>query len=207
MFRNIIWDVDGTLFDTYPTITRAIKSGLNDLGKDEKYDFILELAKHSLNYCNDVLAEKYQLDKEILAKAVGKLYEKIRIEENPPFSGVMEVCKFIHSIHGKNVIVTHRGRNGTESLLMGHGLADLFSGCISRDDGFMRKPDPAAFEAAISNFQLHRNETLTVGDREIDIQAGKAAGLFRCLYGSTRDCTKADLVIDNYEALLLFLTT
>ena len=205
MFQNIIWDVDGTLFDTYPAITRAIKSGLNDIGRDEAYELILDLARQSLNHCNDVLAEKYQLDKGILEEAVEKHFRKIRAEDCPPFPGVREVCQYIHSLNGKNVIVTHRGRNGTDNLLMVHGLEDYFSGCITRDDGFARKPDPAAFEAALFNYQLQRNKTLTVGDRGIDIQAGKAAGLFSCLYGSTGDCTNADLMIKDYEALYAFL--
>jgi phosphoglycolate phosphatase-like HAD superfamily hydrolase len=36
MFRNIIWDVDGTLFDTYPAIARAFQTALNDLGSDRR---------------------------------------------------------------------------------------------------------------------------------------------------------------------------
>jgi phosphoglycolate phosphatase-like HAD superfamily hydrolase len=36
MFRNIIWDVDGTLFDTYPAIARAFKAAL----MDELYRFL-----------------------------------------------------------------------------------------------------------------------------------------------------------------------
>ena len=33
MIRNIIWDVDGTLFDTYPAISRAFRAALNELGR------------------------------------------------------------------------------------------------------------------------------------------------------------------------------
>ena len=32
MIRNILWDVDGTLFDTYPAITYAISKSLNKMG-------------------------------------------------------------------------------------------------------------------------------------------------------------------------------
>jgi len=33
MFRNIIWDVDGTLFDTYPSMAKAFQAALSDLGE------------------------------------------------------------------------------------------------------------------------------------------------------------------------------
>ena len=49
MFRNIIWDVDGTLFDTYPAIAKAFRAALNDAGKDAALDWIEELAKISLS--------------------------------------------------------------------------------------------------------------------------------------------------------------
>ncbi len=62
MFRNIIWDVDGTLFETYPVITRAITAALNDLGQDAPLAWIDELARKSLSQCDAVLADKYQLD-------------------------------------------------------------------------------------------------------------------------------------------------
>ncbi len=32
MIRNIIWDADGTLFDTYPAIASAFQAAMADLG-------------------------------------------------------------------------------------------------------------------------------------------------------------------------------
>jgi phosphoglycolate phosphatase-like HAD superfamily hydrolase len=205
LFRNIIWDVDGTLFDTYPAIGRAILAGLHDLGKDEEFDVISDLAKISLQHCSKMLAEKHHLDFARLEQAVDFHFANMQAVDCPPFAGVREICKYIHSGGGKNVIVTHRGRKGTDELLAVHNLAGYFSGCITRDDGYARKPDPAAFETALFIHQLKREETLTVGDREIDILAGKAARLFCCYYGSKADCPAADLVIKSYDELYGFL--
>jgi phosphoglycolate phosphatase-like HAD superfamily hydrolase len=205
LFRNIIWDVDGTLFDTYPAITRAIQAGLHDLGKHEEFELVSDLAKISLNHCCMLLVEKHHLDFNSLEQAVDLHFAHINAADCPPFPGVMGICNYIHSDVGKNVIVTHRGRRGTDELLAVHNLTDYFSGCITGDDGYPRKPDPAAFEAALSMVQLPREETLTVGDREIDILAGQAAGLFSCFYGAAADCATADLVIQSYDTLSEFL--
>jgi phosphoglycolate phosphatase-like HAD superfamily hydrolase len=205
MFRNIIWDVDGTLFDTYPAIARAIKSALNDLGKDAPIAWITEVARQSLSQCDTVLADKYHLDKGALECAIEKHFDRITFEENPPFPGVAKLCQYICSIDGKNVIVTHRGRKGTQGLLTTHKLDEYFAGYITRDDGYPRKPAPAAFEAALAIYHLEREETLTVGDRDIDIQAGQAAGLFSCFYRSTADCVEADLVIGSFGELYEYL--
>jgi HAD superfamily hydrolase (TIGR01509 family) len=59
LFRNIIWDVDGTLFDTYPAIVGAFKAALHELGKEADQAWIVELAKQSLSLCETVLVETY----------------------------------------------------------------------------------------------------------------------------------------------------
>ena len=205
MFRNIIWDVDGTLFDTYPAIAQAIKAALNDLGKDVSLVWIAELAKQSLSQCDAVLADKYQLDRGELEQALEKHFDRITVEESPPFPGVIDLCQYICSIKGKNVIVTHRGRTSTMELLTGHKLTGYFTGYITRDDGYPRKPDSTAFEAALAVYHLQREETLTVGDRQIDILAGQAAGLFSCFYGVEADSVKADIAISSFDELYEYL--
>jgi phosphoglycolate phosphatase-like HAD superfamily hydrolase len=167
MIRNIIWDVDGTLFDTYPSIAKAIKAAFNDLRQDAPLDWIENLAKVSLSHCGAVLADKCRLGPDDIDRAFEKRYASVTAEECPPFPGVIELCRYINSIEGKNVIVTHRGRKGTLELLATHNMSEYFAGCLTRDDGYPRKPDPAIFEAAIATYQLKRDETLTVGDREI----------------------------------------
>jgi HAD superfamily hydrolase (TIGR01549 family) len=118
---------------------------------------------------------------------------------------VVEICDYICSINGKNVIVTHRGREGTVELLSTHGMIDKFADCIVRDDGYPRKPDPAVFIAALERNDLEREETINVGDREIDIVAGQSAGVFSCLYGSKTGSVRPDLVAGNFDDLYQFI--
>jgi phosphoglycolate phosphatase-like HAD superfamily hydrolase len=207
MFRNIIWDVDGTLFDTYPAIAKAFQAALNDLEKETPWDWIEGLAKVSLSHCVTTLATQFQLNEEILGKAFEKHYDHVRPEEQPPFPGVITICEYICSVGGKNVIVTHRGYEGTNELLVANHMSQYFVGCIARDDGYPKKPDPAAFEAIIKLHSLPRNETMTVGDRDIDIRAGQAAGLFTCLFSFGSDGVIADLTINSFDELYGYLTS
>jgi phosphoglycolate phosphatase-like HAD superfamily hydrolase len=80
-------------------------------------------------------------------------------------------------------------------------MAGYFVGCLTRDDGYPRKPDPAIFEAALEMYHLKRVETLTIGDRDIDILAGQAAGIWSCFYGAIPDGVNADLVISDFDEL------
>lgn len=201
MIRNIIWDLDGTLFDTYPAIAKAFKAALNDLGHDAPLDWIESLAKMSLGHCASTLIEKYQLSEETLEQAFDNHYSCTKPAEQPLFPGVRAVCQLICSLGGKNIIVTHRSRTGTLELLVANQMTDYFAGYLTRDDGYPKKPDPAAFHAALQGHGLKREETIAVGDRDIDIQAGRTAGMFTCLFGNEGDGITADLMFRNFDEL------
>ena len=205
MFRNIIWDVDGTLFDTYPAITRAFRAALNDLGKDAALDRIAGLARKSLGYCVAALAGQCQLDEKDIGRAFEAHYDRTPPQEQPPFPGVITVCETICTLGGMNVIITHRERQSTHELLAAHKMTGYFSACLARDDGYPKKPDPAAFAAMLKLHNLAREETLAVGDRDIDVLAGRAAGLFTCLFGPEDDRAAADLTISSFDELHRYL--
>lgn len=205
MIRNIIWDVDGTLFDTYPAIAGSVKAALKDLGYDAPLDWLTGLTKITLNHCLTTLVAMYPLTKEAILERYEVEYARYELEDQPPMPGVVPICEYICAIGGKNVIVTHRGRDSTVSLLTTHKMVSYFAGWVTHDDGYARKPDPAAFEAAIRLHDLRREETITVGDREIDIEAGHAAGIIACLFDLKATKVKPELTISSFETLYQFL--
>ena len=73
------------------------------------------------------------------------------------------------------------------------------------EQGYARKPDPAMVLAALEKYALDPAETLMVGDREIDIQAGRAAGVRTCLFGPAELSASADVGIEQYDQLLKLL--
>lgn len=206
MIRNLIWDVDGTLFDTYPAMAAAMRATLAELGADVPADRLETLARVSVDHCIEAVSEAHRLDAQAILKGFLWHYASIPPEGQPPFPGVREVCEAILAVGGKNVIVTHRRRETTAALLATHDMARYFAGAVTHDDGYPRKPDPAAFVAAIEAHDLPREETMTVGDRDIDILAGQAAGVATCLFGAPRDDVAPDLIIAGFDELLLVLT-
>jgi phosphoglycolate phosphatase-like HAD superfamily hydrolase len=90
-------------------------------------------------------------------------------------------------------------------LLAASGLSGFFAGCITRADAYPRKPDPAAFNAVIHRHGLRRETTMAIGDREIDVQAGKAAGVITCFFGDAAAGVDADLVIAEFGDLARLL--
>lgn len=205
MIRNIIWDVDGTLFDTYPTMAAAMRAALADFGVDAPADRLEALARVSVDHCIATVSEAHHLNAEDILDGFIRHYARTGPEDQPPFPGARLVCAAVCAAGGKNVIVTHRRRESTAALLAVHDMAFYFTGSITHDDGYPRKPDPAAFVAALETYGLPRAETMTVGDRDIDILAGQAAGVIACLYGPAVDGLAPDLTIRSFDELLRYL--
>ena len=202
MIKNIFWDFDGTLFDTYPPFIKAFHLAMKELGYEVSYDETMALAKVSMDHCVNTLAERFGFKPEEVDEGFDKQYALITMDEQPPFPGVKEVLQKVVDHGGKNVIITHRGRDGMLALLEHFQLKDYFSGWLNSDDGFPRKPDSAAFFAALQSYKVNASETLGVGDRKLDMDASRGAGLQTAFYGEMPDDTQADFVIADYKDLL-----
>jgi phosphoglycolate phosphatase-like HAD superfamily hydrolase len=150
MIRQLIWDVDGTLFDTYPAFATAVSLALGEIDVTVSPDRILSLCKRSLNHCVVILASEFQADADDILAGFQRHYAALPAQEQPPFPGVIEICAYICSIGGSNFIVTHRGGGSLELLLTAHQMVGYFADRLTADDGYPRKPDPSSFEAMIS---------------------------------------------------------
>lgn len=201
--RHLIWDMDGTLFDTYPAINRWMQAAFAALGADVPLAEIAALMTVTFQHCITVVADRYGLDPAAIERRRAAA-PRIPLAEQPPFPGVIDVCRAVIAAGGRNVIFTHRGRESLEGFLAHYDMTGLFAGLATVDDGYPRKPDPAGYLALIGRFSLPLAETMAVGDRALDIQAGINAGIKTCYFGPSADSldgVKPDYAISSYDAL------
>lgn len=178
---TVLWDFDGTLFDTYPSFTELFQKVMNDkIPAEEIYKQLKVSFSHAIKFYN--LTEE-QYDEIRMAE------ENWPAEKMPPFPGLEKVLQSV----GKNVIMTHKNRREAERILSYYGFLDYFSEIVTIDDGFPRKPDPASYEYLHNRHQLD----LVVGDRLLDILPGKALGISTCLFQNHQE--GADYYLDNYH--------
>jgi phosphoglycolate phosphatase-like HAD superfamily hydrolase len=205
MIRNFIWDADGTLFDTYPAITRAMRRAVADFGAEVPAERVSKLVNVSFGHCARTLGAELGVDAGEILNRFREILPTLPLTLQPPFPGVLELCHYALDHGGKNCIVTHRGRASLTRLLVTHGMADLFAEFAAGDDGYPRKPDPAAFNAVLDHQELARAETLAIGDREIDTQGAQAAGLRTCFFGENPYDVTPDVAVQDYAALLAWV--
>ena len=205
-FHYLLWDMDGTLFDTYPPLGQAAVDTFAVYGVTVSAAEVLDLMTVTLGHCIETLALRHGLDPVELMAAYLDRAARVSVATQPPFPGVEHVLRRVVAAGGGNFIFTHRGRESLDGFLTHFGLADLFADTLTQDEGYARKPDPAGFLALIERNGLPRAEVLTVGDRDLDILAGINAGIHTCLYAAQPSPdAPPDFVIQDYaelEALL-----
>lgn len=173
----VVWDMGGTLLDTYPDVDRALYRAVHgrDPADEDALREVSLLTRRSIAEAIRALAARYGMDPAALDGAYADVRARWAHEPAPLMDGVPEVLAAVRRRGGLNLVVTHRDRASATDLLAGHGLAvdDL----ICADDGFPRKPDPAMITAVLSRHGVSPADALAIGDRALDVQAARAAGV------------------------------
>ncbi len=208
MIHYLIWDAGGTLFDTYPAIVRAFQKALWDYEVAASASWIKQLARQSRAHCAEKLAQAFDFDLTVLYQKYEAYYERTPPMAQPAFPGVKKVCTYICDLGGQNFIVTHRGYKSLRGLLQACQLEAYFSDIVAREDGCPRKPNPTSLTMLIEKHAIAREQTLAIGDRDIDILAGQAARVRTCLFstGETYQVQPTYEVHDYAELYRLIVT-
>ncbi|HEX7064283.1 MAG TPA: HAD-IA family hydrolase [Bacillales bacterium] len=200
MYKHVIWDFDGTLFDTYPVMAQIFKELLEEEGIEEPLEEIVRQMKVSASTALKYYEVKYQIDKEFVAKYQSRR-NKVEVEVSKPFEGIEEVCKYIHSTNRKNYLYTHRGESSIK-LLKKYGLYDYFSDFITSQQGFERKPSPDAINYLIDEYHMIHSEAVMIGDRDLDLLSAKNAGISACYFTDGYEKNSiSDYIIHEFQQL------
>ena len=183
LFNHFFWDFDGTLFDTYPRMARAMLKGMRDHGLNAPEALVEERMKVKLWYA----CETFSLEsggrvspEELLAG-----YRRHSEEEGPetmrPYPGAREVLGEIQRRGGENYIYTHRGETCLPALER-EGLTAFFADFVTADMGFPSKPSPDGLNYLIEKHGLDRKKCVMIGDRDLDLESGVNAGIACALF-------------------------
>lgn len=178
---NIIWDFDGTLFDTYPPMCRDLQSVMAALGVLLPLEDLLAHFTRSRGAVLDYCAAQAGVD----AAEVDRVYRDYVAKNGQPralpFPHAEEFLRRFQAAGGRNFIFTHRS-GSVHQYLAGAGLTEYFQDVVSATTRFARKPDPAGNLYLLSAHGLDPSRTVAVGDRELDMLAAKNAGIDGCLF-------------------------
>ena len=198
-----IWDLDGTLIDSYPGILKSLLNVLDyfDISLDENYVYNFILQKSVLDFLNEI-SNKYSLDFNTI---INKYREnEIKIEKDVYLiDGAKETLKGIKERGDLNFLYTHKG-SATMDILKELDICDYFTLIITSENNFKRKPDPEGINYIINKYNLNPNDVYYVGDRPLDVLCAKNANVKSILYKKEGSPINIDatIVIKNLTDIL-----
>lgn len=180
MYTTFFWDLDGTLYDTYPKMVLSFAKTLTHFEIPvEKHHIYQLMRQESLGVAFDQYAREYHIQRLAL-EAIYYPLEK-QLQHPQLFKGVREVLQTIVSRGGTNYLLTHR--NGSSLTFMDHDeITNLFTDFVTAENPFPRKPDPTSLNYLLDRHQVDRQDAVMVGDRNLDIEAGHNAGIAGVLF-------------------------
>ena len=171
-----IWDLDGTLLDSYEAILSGIEETFGQFSipydKEKVRDFIL---KYSVQDLLEQVAEERNLD----AKALNQVRAQSLAEKNAQvvlMPGAREVLAWADEAGILQFVYTHKGDNAF-TILENLGLAHYFTEILTNQSGFARKPSPEAAIYLIDKYGLDPQQTYYIGDRFLDIEFAQNSGI------------------------------
>lgn len=200
-YKNLIFDIDGTLIDTEEAVLNTWQVTLKEYG----YDF-------SLNQLQTILGIPLPQGLKQLDVQVDQNYQQ-RWNDNYVkeadkmffFAGIEEVLQQLQKT-GVNIgVVTSRSQDELDQFFQDFELEKTFPVIITADDTKLHKPDPAPLEEYLRQTGEMKADCLYIGDMPTDIlcaqKAGIAAGLVNWLQKELPE-TGAEFVFLNPAEML-----
>ena len=171
-----IWDLDGTLLDSYEAILSGIEETFGQFAipydKEKVREFIL---KYSVQDLLVQVAEERKLDVEVLNQARAQSLA----EKNAQvllMSGARQVLSWADQVGIQQFVYTHKGDNAF-AILRDLGLESYFTEILTSQSGFARKPSPEAAIYLLDKYQLNPDNTYYIGDRTLDVEFAQNSGI------------------------------
>ena len=171
-----IWDLDGTLLDSYEAILSGIEETFAQFSipydKEQVREFIL---KYSVQDLLVQVAEEKKLDAEVLnqVRAQSLAEKNAQVVLMP---GAREVLNWADQVGIQQFVYTHKGDNAF-TILRDLGLESYFTEILTSQSGFARKPSSEAAIYLLDKYQFNPKKTYYIGDRTLDVEFAQNSGI------------------------------
>jgi len=174
-FESVIFDRDGTLYDSLEIILQAFAYGVEPFV--EKLPTRDEMIRAFGPAEPEVLAKFIPIEKK--QAAFNRFYDYYRkhFSQIHFYPGIRELLFRLKENGAKLMLFTGGGRVSTYFCLEQTGILHLFDALICGEDVQRPKPDPEGILKLIQEQHLDLKRSIVVGDAASDVEAGKAAGI------------------------------
>ena len=179
MYRNYIFDLDGTLLDTLCDLAASTNYALRQYGMPE----------HSIDSVRTFVGNGVgKLIERAVPEGIGNTqYESVlatfrkhymdhSLDTTKPYPGIEDMLKELRSKGCRVAVVSNKFYDATRSLCR-HFFPDTVEVAIGERQDIRRKPAPDTVIEAMRQLGIDRKDTVYVGDSEVDIATARNSSI------------------------------
>ena len=180
--RACIFDLDGTLTNTLESLTYSVNETLKEMGlrtisSEQCRQFVGNGARCLMKRALQVSGDENAGRLEEGMKVYGRIFGANCTYHVTPYEGIPEMLDELKKRGMKLGVLSNKPHGQTVDVaekIFGSGMFDEMQG---QSESLARKPDPAGVFYLLEKMQISKEECLYIGDSEVDIATGSAAGV------------------------------
>jgi phosphoglycolate phosphatase len=210
--KLLVFDLDGTLIDSAQDLCNSVNATLRHCGlkalPDKQIaafigDGALMLVRRALAAENGAA-----VDESFLAQAYDfflDYYREHKLDFTYAYAGVLEALKAVSEIPGGKramAVLTNKPVRPARAICEALELAPFFMSIYGGNSFKTKKPDPEGMRALMAEAGARPEETVMIGDSEVDVQTARNAGAWSigCTFGlapHTLEASPPDVLADE----------
>ncbi len=214
--KLLVFDLDGTLIDSAQDLCNSVNATLVHFGRPTLPDaeiagFIgngaLMLVRRAL-----VAGNGAHVDEAFLAQAHAYFldyYREHKLDYTYAYEGVLEALGALRTVHDQPgatarsmAVLTNKPVRPAKAICEALGLAPYFLNIYGGNSFSTKKPDPEGLYALMQEAGARPDETIMIGDSQVDVQTARNAGAWAlgCTFGLSPETLQAvppDILVDS----------
>ena len=211
-YTTVLFDLDGTLLDTLDDLTDAVnrtlsRCGLPQRDRREVRSFLGNGARYLMEHAAPgVAGERFE---QLLRDYKADYDANCRVK-TAPYPGIDALLRALRAAGCRTGIISNKPDSAVQPQYEAF-FADTMDTAVGEREGIRRKPAPDTVLAAMERLGAAAEQTLYVGDSEVDIRTAQNAGVdCASVTWGFRDPEElkrsgAQMLFDTAEALQAYL--
>jgi phosphoglycolate phosphatase len=224
--RLLVFDLDGTLIDSRQDLCNSVNATLKHFNLRPLPDEVIAsfigdgaamLIRRALAVPGELPAEGPAPEENFFEEAFTYFltyYRAHKLDFTTAYPGVLESLEALKTMPDgtprKMAVLTNKPVGPARAICDGLGLSPYFMSIYGGDSFTAKKPDPTGLQSLMAEAGVTADETLMIGDSDVDIKTARNAGAWAlgCTFGLAPESLEEvdpDALVDHASAWALVL--